>query len=52
MTIQQVLQQQLAQIESQIAAYNADINNLLPMLNNLQQEAQAIIQWLAANPGA
>jgi len=50
MTIHEVLQQQLTQIESQIAAYSADINNLLPMLNALQQQAAAIITWLAANP--
>lgn len=45
-----VVTAQLAQVESQIAMYQADITNLLPMLNNLQQQAQAMITWLAANP--
>ena len=50
MTMHDVVMAQLAQIESQIAAYNADIQNLLPMLNTLQQQAQVYIQWLATNP--
>lgn len=50
MTMHDVVNQQLAQIESQVAAYQADINNLLPMLNNLQQQAQVLITWLANNP--
>lgn len=52
MTIQQVLTCQLDQISGQIAAYQADINNLLPMLSQLQQQQQAIITWLTANPSA
>jgi conjugal transfer/entry exclusion protein len=50
MTIHDVLQQQLEQIGGQIHAYQADINNLLPLLQNLQQQEAAIIQWLANNP--
>lgn len=50
MTMHEVVAAQLAQIEAQINAYQADIANLLPMLNNLQQQAQVLIQWLVANP--
>lgn len=50
MTMHDVVVAQLAQIEGQINAYNADISNLLPMLNNLQQQAQVLITWLQANP--
>jgi len=50
MTIHEVLVAQLQQIAGQIQAYQADINNLLPMLNQLQQQEQAIITWLASNP--
>jgi hypothetical protein len=50
MTIHDVVNAQLAQIEGQINAYQVDIQNLLPMLNNLQQQAQVLIAWLAANP--
>lgn len=50
MSIQQVLTLQLDQINSQIAAYQADINNLLPMLAQLNQSQQVIVQWLASNP--
>jgi hypothetical protein len=50
MTIHQVLTLQLEQIGSQIQAYQADINNLLPMINQLQQQQQVIITWLAHNP--
>lgn len=50
MTMRDVVTEQLAQIESQINAYQADISNLLPMLNTLQQQAQVMITWLASNP--
>jgi NADH:ubiquinone oxidoreductase subunit E len=50
MTIHEVLTNQLQQIAGQIGAYQADINNLLPILNNLQQQEQAIVLWLANNP--
>lgn len=50
MTMHDVVTQQLASIESDIARYQADISNLLPMLSNLQQQAQVLIQWLSANP--
>lgn len=50
MTIHDVLQQQLNSITGQINAYQADINNLLPMLASLQLEQQAIVTWLANNP--
>ncbi len=50
MTMHEVVQCLLAQIEGQVAAYNADINNTLTLLNTLQQQAQVLITWLANNP--
>jgi len=50
MTIQQVLQQLLQNNQQQLAAYQADINNLLAMIANLNEQNVEIATWLAANP--
>jgi hypothetical protein len=50
MTINEVMQQQLQQIQQQLGAYQADITNLLAMINSLNTQAQVITTWLAANP--
>ena len=50
MTIQQVLQTYLAQLQQQQAAYQADINNLINMLGANAQLITEINTWLAANP--
>jgi hypothetical protein len=51
MTIQEVLQQLLQQNQGQLAAYQADITNLLVMIQNLNDQNTEITTWLAANPG-
>ena len=51
MTIQQVLQQLLQNNQQQLAAYQADITNLLAMIQNLNDQNAEITTWLAANPG-
>lgn len=50
MTMHEVVVAQLNELNSQIAAYTADINNLLPMLSNAQQTAAVLTAWLVANP--
>lgn len=50
MTIQEVLAQLLQQNQQQLAAYQADINNLLSMMDNLNCQNKEITTWLAANP--
>lgn len=50
MTIQEVMQQQLSQINGQLAAYDADITNLLTLMTNLAEQRNVIVAWLAANP--
>jgi hypothetical protein len=51
MTIQQVLQQLLQNNQQQLAAYQADVTNLLVMIGQLNEANVEIQTWLAANPG-
>jgi len=51
MTIQQVLQQVLQNNQQQMAAYQADVTNLLALIQNLSEQTAEVVAWLAANPG-
>jgi hypothetical protein len=51
MTIQEVLQQLLQNNQQQLAAYQADITNLLVMIQQLNEANAEVTAWLAANPG-
>jgi len=44
------MEAQLTQIQQQIAAYQADIANLLTLMCTLQQQEQGVITWLSLNP--
>jgi uncharacterized protein Smg (DUF494 family) len=50
MTAHDVMVDQLNQKQQQIGAYQADVANLLTMLNTLRQQEQALILWLSQNP--
>ena len=50
MTIQCVLQQLLQNNQQQLAAYQADITNLLVMIQNLNDQNMEITTWLNQNP--
>lgn len=51
MTIQEVIAAQIAANQQQLAAYQADIQNILNLVNTLNTNTQVLITWLAANPG-
>jgi hypothetical protein len=50
MTIHDVVLATFNANAQQITAYQADINNLLALLSNLQQQQAVMTTWLAANP--
>lgn len=52
MTIHDVLVQQQQTNAQQLQAYQADITNLLCLIDNLNDQQQVITAWLAANPAA
>lgn len=51
-TMQQAMQAYLTQLNGQISEYQANVNNTLQILNDLQSSQQAVATWLAQNPAA
>ena len=51
-TMQQAMQAYLTQLNGQVQEYQANVNNLLAMLGDLQAQQQAVALWLAQNPAA
>jgi hypothetical protein len=50
--MQQAMQVYLTQLNQQLQEYQANVNNLLELLGNIQAQQAAVAAWLAANPGA
>lgn len=48
-TIQEVLAAQIQTNQQQLAAYQADINNLLNMIQTLNDNTRTMQAWLAVN---
>lgn len=49
-TIQDVMNKRLEDLNGQIAAYQADLNNILSLLETFQTEQKILSQWIATNP--
>lgn len=52
MTIQDVVAAQVSTNTTQLAAYQADIANLLTLIGTLTEQQGVLQAWLAANPAA
>jgi len=50
MTIQDALQNYMSQLNSQILEYQANVTNIMAVLDQLQEQQKVVAQWLAANP--
>lgn len=50
MTIQDALQNYMTQLNQQILEYQANVTNIMAILDQLQEQQKAVAQWLAANP--
>lgn len=50
MTMQEVAAAQIQTNMQQLAAYHADIANLLTMIGSLSEQQATLVTWLAANP--
>lgn len=50
MTIQDVVACQIQSNSQQITAYQADITNLLALIQNINEQQGVLVAWLAANP--